>query len=112
MDADTMVDIYRCKNCGELHFPRHYVCRICNTREFETIPLEGEGTLITWTRVYNLPEGYMKPYLGFGIIKYPNGLTITGQLDVAEPQTGMTLKTVIGVVKEGIGQDIYGPIFQ
>ena len=56
---------YKCKKCGKLHHPRYIVCQNpdCDGREFEQIPLEGKCKLLTWTRVYNLPEGYMCPWL-------------------------------------------------
>ena len=103
---------YRCTVCGELHHPKHYVCRKCGARDFDAIPLEGEATLVTYTKVYNLPEGYMKPYIGFGIVQFDNGLTASGQLEADEIQIGMRLKSTVGVIKEGIGADYYGFIFK
>jgi uncharacterized protein len=103
---------YKCCECGQLHHPKHFVCKKCGAREFEDIPLEGECTLVTWTRVYNLPEGYMKPYILFAIVKFPNGVTASGQLEENAPKIGMKLKTTVDVVKEGIGKDYYGFIFK
>ena len=103
---------YKCTECGELHHPRHFVCKKCGAREFEDIVLEGECTLLTWTRVYNLPEGYMKPFLCFGIVQFPNGLTASGQLETTVPEIGMKLDATVDVVKEGIGKDYYGFIFK
>lgn len=103
---------YKCTSCGELHHPKHYVCRNCGAREFEEILLEGEVTLVTYTKVYNLPEGYMKPYLAFGIVKFENGLTVSGQIDAEVLSIGMKLIPTVGVIKEGIGKDYYGFIFK
>jgi uncharacterized OB-fold protein len=103
---------YKCLNCGELHHPKHYVCRKCGERSFEEILLEGEVTLVTYTIVYNLPEGYMKPYQAFGIVKFENGLTISGQIEAEEIKVGMKLLTSVGIIKEGIGKDYYGFIFK
>ena len=103
---------YKCTACGELHHPRHFVCRKCGAREFEEVPLGGECTLLTWTRVYNLPEGYMKPYLLFGIVQFPNGLRVSGQMEAKEPVIGMKVQATVGVVKEGIGRDYFGFIFK
>jgi len=103
---------YKCTTCGELHHPKHYVCKKCGNREFEKVPLAGEVTLVTYTKVYNLPEGYMKPYIGFGIAKFENGLVVSGQLEVENPEIGMKLMATVGVVKEGIGKDYYGFIFK
>ncbi len=103
---------YKCTACGELHHPKHYVCKKCVNRKFEEVPLGGEVTLVTYTKVYNLPEGYMKPYMGFGIVKFTNGLVVSGQLEVENPEIGMKLTATVGVVKEGIGKDYYGFIFK
>ncbi|MGI9860544.1 OB-fold domain-containing protein [Moorella naiadis] len=103
---------YKCTRCGRLHHPAYLVCRQCGNREFETVPLEGAATLLTYTRVYNLPEGYMKPWLAFGIVEFPNGLRVTGQIDSEDITMGMKLKATVGVVKEGVNQDYYGFIFK
>ena len=73
---------YKCKKCGKLHHPRYIVCQNpdCDGREFEKIPLEGHCKLLTWTRVFNLPEGYMCPWLNFGIVEFDNGVRATGQI--------------------------------
>ncbi|MCL4517480.1 MAG: DNA-binding protein [Firmicutes bacterium] len=103
---------YQCTRCGELHHPRHFVCRKCGNRDFAQVPLEGEAALVTHTRVYNLPEGYMKPFLIFGIARFSNGLCVSGQLEADHPESGMKLKATVGVVKEGVGRDYYGFIFK
>ncbi|MDR2197532.1 MAG: zinc ribbon domain-containing protein [Coriobacteriales bacterium] len=102
---------FRCEACGEIHYPRHYVCKTCGSQDFDEVVLDGACLLETWTRVFNLPEGYMKPSLCFGMVRFPNGLVVAGQLDVEEPRIGMELQTSVGVIKEGIGQDNYGFIF-
>lgn len=103
---------YKCSKCGKLHHPAYFVCRDCGDRKFEEVPLEGQATLLTFTRVFNLPEGYMKPWLNFGIVEFPNGLKVSGQIASDDLTLGMTLKASVGVVKEGIGQDYYGFIFE
>lgn len=106
---------YRCDKCGKLHHPRYAVCQNpeCDGRSFTQEPLEGHCKLLTWTRVFNLPEGYMKAWLNFGIVQFDNGVTATGQLGFDErPEIGMDLISTVGVVKEGVGKDYYGFIFQ
>lgn len=103
---------YKCDKCGELHHPKHFVCRKCGAREFTDVPLTGEATVLTWTKVYNLPEGYSKPYICFAICKFANGVAVSGQIDCDEPKTGMKVMSDVGVVKEGVGKDYYGFIFK
>jgi uncharacterized protein len=109
---DEHMYAYKCSVCGQLHHPKHYVCRKCGNREFEEVILDGEVALLTYTKVYNLPEGYMKPYLYFGIVKFENGLTVSGQLEVENPVIGMKLISTVGVVKESININHYGFIFK
>ena len=104
---------YKCSQCGELHHPKHYVCTKCGTTEFEDVALEGNATVLTWTKVYNLPEGYMKTHLCFAIVRFDDtGLVVSGQINSDYPETGMRVTSNIGVVKEGIGKDYYGFIFE
>jgi uncharacterized OB-fold protein len=114
------VSAYTCPGCGKLYYPAVMICDQCHTRrdpsnhffaDWDKIPLEGECTLLTWTRVYALPEGFMKKYLDFGIVEFPNGLRASGQLSVDEPKIGMKLTSSIGIVKERVGKDHYGFIF-
>ena len=103
---------YKCVGCGNLHHPKHYVCKKCGNREFDEVELDGEVTLLTYTRVYNLPEGYMKPYIAFGIVKFENDLTVSGQIDSEKLEIGMKLNSSVGVIKEGVGKDHFGFIFK
>jgi len=54
----------------------------------------------------------MKPFLCFGIVSFPNGLNVSGQLDVDQPEIGAKLQANVGVVKEGVGKDYVGFIFK
>ena len=101
----------KCQECGQLHHPAHFVCRKCGSRQFQAEPLAGQATLLTYTRVYNLPEGYMKPFIAFGIVEFPNGLRVAGQMATDEIELGMAVQATVGVVKEGTGRDCYGFIF-
>ena len=112
----------KCPKCGKLFYPAVMVCDVCHARrdpsgyfmpDWEKVPLEGECTLLTWTRVYALPEGFMKKYLDFGIVEFANGLRASGQIEAdALPETGMKLVSTVGVVKEKVGKDFYGFIFR
>lgn len=90
---------YQCQICDELHYPRHYLCRRCGGESFNTILITGECELLTWTRLHNLPEGFHQPYLTFGIVRYPNGLRVSGHLKVKNPQIGMKLNTTVGQMR-------------
>ena len=112
---------YRCTKCGKLHHPRYVVCQNpdCDGREFTQEPLGGKCKLLTWTRVYNLPEGYMQPWLHFGVVEFENGVRVTGQIGFDDGiESGMELVANVGVVrtrrilyKESIDCEEYGFVF-
>lgn len=111
----------KCPKCGALYHPAPMICPKCLNRrdpsnyffpDWEKVPMEGECTLLTWTRVYALPEGYEMPFLLFGVVAYPNGLRASGQLQVDEPKIGMKLTTDVGEVKRIGSKVINGLIFK
>ncbi|MBQ6077348.1 MAG: OB-fold domain-containing protein [Clostridia bacterium] len=112
---------YRCTKCGKLHHPRYIVCQNpdCDGREFEPVELGGKAKLLTWTRVYNLPEGFTQPWLNFGIVEFENGVRATGQIGFDDIENGMEVVATVGVVrnfeiryKESVHEPEYGFIFQ
>jgi uncharacterized OB-fold protein len=115
--VDRNVHAYRCPKCGALYHPAPMVCKKCRNRrdpsetvypDFEKVPMEGPCTLLTWTRIYALPEGFDRPSLAFGVVRFPNGLSATGRLLARNPKSGMALVARPGLVREMVGRDFYG----
>ena len=103
---------YRCENCGKITHPRRLICDECSGNTFQEEPLNGIVTLLTHTRVHNLPAGINKPFLDFGMVEFENGVRVTGQLELNhEPYIGMKLQTSVGVVREIHGEEKHGFIF-
>jgi hypothetical protein len=105
------VEAAKCASCGKLSYPRHFYCPACHGTRFEPVPIEGEGKLLTWTRVYALPLDYAVRYTTLGIVELEMGVRATGQLDIAEPKTGQRVRARVGKVREIGGKDIAGLIF-
>jgi uncharacterized protein len=101
----------KCKACGKLLYPSHFYCPACHGTQFEPVPLTGEGKLLTWTRVYALPLDYEDLYLTLGIVEMDMGVRATGRLDVAEPATGMRVRSWVGPVRDIGGKAVHGLIF-
>jgi uncharacterized OB-fold protein len=111
----------KCPECGTLYYPVPMICRHCAARRdpsgmlfssWEKVPLSGlEGKLLTWTRVYALPADFTERYLLFGIVELSNGLRASGRLLVEEPVTGMKLVAKAAVVREKVGRDVFGFVF-
>jgi uncharacterized OB-fold protein len=103
----------KCPECGRLDYPAPMICKGCGARrdpsgikapEWETFPLEGRCKLLTWTKVYALPEGYEKPYLIFGIVEFENGLRAAGQVEAENPETGMELQSHVEISEDRPGR--------
>ncbi len=118
---EAKVFAYKCPECGKLHYPAPMICEKCSTRRdpsgvlfssWEKVPMGGKCKLLTWTRVYNLPAGFTDRYLLFGIVEFENGMRASGRLLVENPKTGMELNANVGLVREGIDEDIYGFMFE
>src|SRR5450759_3612046 len=105
---------YKCKKCGQLHYPYRMVCKKCGKNdvfEFDTEPLPRKGKLLTFTTVYNLPPDFNVAKLGLGIVELENGMRITGQIKITNPKLGMAVTGKIEIVREAEYSKNYGMVF-
>lgn len=112
---ERQVYAYECRKCGTLHYPFRMRCKGCGENdmfEFDPVPLPRRGTLLTYTHVHNLPAEYEVERLGIGIVELENGVRITGQLDVGEPELGMPVVGDVRVVRHEAYDEYYGMVFQ
>jgi uncharacterized OB-fold protein len=110
---------YKCLKCGAIHYPAPMICSKCSGRRdpvtnkhWETFPMEGPVTLLTWTRVWNLPDGYNVKFLLFGIAEFENGLRASGRIGVEEPTTGMKLNSRVEESDERPGKPVNVFVFE
>ncbi len=101
----------KCRTCGTLTYPTHFYCPKCHGTQFDPVPVQGDGKLLTWTRVYALPLDYADLYITLGIVEMDMGVRVTGRLDIAEPKTGARVRAHVGKVRETAGKDIAGLVF-
>ncbi|MBC8175649.1 MAG: Zn-ribbon domain-containing OB-fold protein [Candidatus Marinimicrobia bacterium] len=86
----------KCKKCGKVFFPPRLICDACGSREFESVNLGREGTLITYT-IIRVPPGQFSdqaPY-AVGIVELDGGVRITTQVvdcDFDEIKIGKKVK--------------------
>ena len=108
---------YKCPSCGTLYYPAPMVCSECDERrdpagvefkKWEKVSLGGPCTLLAWTRVFALPEGFDKKYLQFGVVEFENGLRASGRVLVDQPETNMKLHAKVDVLKEDVGEKVVG----
>lgn len=106
---------YECRACGHRHYPFRMVCAHCRENgffEFDPVPMPKRGTLLTFTRVYNLPAEFEVETLGLGIVELEGGLRITGQLDIEQPTIGMAVEGEVEVVRRSAYDEYYGMVFR
>ena len=110
---------YRCCACGAIYYPAPMICAKCSSRRdpvtgenWETFPMEGPVTLISWTRVWSLPDGYNVKFLVFGVAEFDNGLRASGRVGVAEPAVGMKLTSRVEESDERPGKPVNVFVFE
>jgi len=104
---------YRCKVCGQLMSVKHDRCIKCKATadQFEEFELPKTGSLVTYTKLYALPEGIEMPPLALGVVDF-GGVRVLGQLVTDDPKVGMKLKPVWGKLRMLRGKEIFGFKFE
>lgn len=109
---------YKCRKCGQLHYPYRMRCKKCGHTEwegpdvvFDIEPLPKEGKLLTFTRAYALPADFETVSLTLGIVELSNGMRLTGQLRCEEPVIGMKVRGQVEVVRRDEYNKQYGMVF-
>jgi uncharacterized OB-fold protein len=104
----------KCKKCGQVYFPPRIVCPECKSRQFETIKLNPEGKLLTYTiiRVASDKFSIQAPY-AVGIVELNDGVKLTTQIadvDFDKIKIGMKLKLVFRKIQDegAAGLHCYG----
>ena len=114
MTSDMEIYAYKCRKCGQIHYPYRMVCKNCHENEhneFDPVPLPGKGKLLTFTNLYNLPADFMVASLGLGIVELESGIRVTGQINAPVPRIGMDLAGRVEVVRSGEYDRHYGMVF-
>jgi uncharacterized protein len=113
------INAWKCDKCGAVYYPAPMICGKCNARRdpvtgkgWSTFDLEGKCTLLTWTRVWNLPEGYTKKFLQFGVVEFENGLRASGRVEVEDPKSGMKLTATVEESDERPGKPVKVFVFK
>lgn len=110
----------KCPKCGKLYYPEPMICAACGTRrdpsgarfaKWDTVPIGGKCTLLSWTRLYSLPPDFTDRYVLFGIVELDGGLRASGRLLAEQPTSGMSLSARTDVVRGGGEEAEYGLVF-
>jgi uncharacterized OB-fold protein len=107
-----------CTRCGAKLFPPRDVCPECHKPAYEPFTFSGNGTVYSYSTVYQAPEGYEEftPYT-VALVELEEGPLVTGQLtdvDRDEIEIGMPVEMVTRKLCEE-GEDgliVYGYKFR
>jgi len=109
---ETRILGYKCRTCGHVHYPNKALCMKCGAGDFDTEPLPFNGTLLTYTELYNPPGDFDVVKLPLGIVELENGVRMMGQLEIDHPAIGMAVKGRVDVVRRTKYDKIKGMIFK
>lgn len=98
----------KCKGCGKVFYPKRVRCPHCGKKVFEGVYLGDVCILLTFTKLYALPEGVGRVPLVLGIVKFANGATAVGQIIDEDASIGMRLEPVWGLLRKIGGKEVYG----
>lgn len=105
-----------CAKCGKRYYPPRADCSACFGTEMDWKPLEGEGRLLSFTKIFVPPEHFAlpQPRMPFssvqfdpcpvGIVEVEDGLRVMGWIpkgDVRKLRIGMKMRTVPSTLPDG-----------
>jgi hypothetical protein len=94
----------KCNKCGFISFPPRLICPRCKSKSFETINLNGEGKILTYTIIRVGPDKFSKetPY-AVAIIELNEGVKLTAQVtdcDLDKIEIGAKVKLVFRKIQD------------
>ncbi len=105
-----------CKKCGKRYYPPRSDCSNCMTSEMIWEPIGGEGSLVTYTKIFVPPEHFAvrQPLMPFasaqfepcpvGVLEVQGGLRVMGwmpKMDMRKIRVGMKMKCLPQVLPDG-----------
>lgn len=103
---------YKCKRCGTVAYPRRFLCSSCRGKDFEEYPLGDEGKIVTFTKLWAIPEGIEQIPLTLAIVEFEGKVRVTGQVLSEEVKTGDRVRPVWGHVRKIRGKEVQGFRFE
>jgi len=107
MSSDAVL-ASRCTACGAVSYPQHCLCPSCGGERFEPTPVEGEGTVVSYTDLYALAIDFEQRFLRLAMVELDSGVRATGQLLHETPAIGTRVKATVGVVRRQGETKIHG----
>jgi len=104
----------KCKQCGQVVFPRREPCLNCLGQDLESVKLSRRGKLYTYTIVHMPSEHYQPPY-AVGWIELPEGIRVFGQIRGWQEhplKVGMAMEVSFEKLWEEEEREVMGYVFR
>lgn len=104
----------KCRQCGQIVFPRRVVCLNCQGTDLETIHLSRRGKLYSYTIVH-MPSEHFEPPYAVGWIELPEGIKIFSQVRGWREQsltTGMDMTLFFEKLWDEEENEVIGYVFR
>jgi uncharacterized OB-fold protein len=104
----------RCRQCGQIIFPRRETCLKCLGHDLELIHLSRNGKLYTYTIVHMTSEHFQPPY-AIGWIEMPEGIKIFSQIRGWQEyplKIGMDMELAFEKLWDEADREVVGYVFR
>ncbi len=98
---------FKCRKCSTVVYPKRFVCPSCKGKDFDEQVLGDQGTVVTYTKLWTIPEGIQQLPLTLAIVEFEGGVRVTGQV-LGEVHVGARVRPVWGHVRRIQGRDVEG----
>lgn len=105
----------KCQSCGQIFFPKVYLCLNCHSEYLENITLSRHGKLYSFT-VVHMPTLHFDPPHIVGLIELPEGIRVFSPIKIEGLQKqlyiGMDVELIIDKLWEEENKEIIGYKFR
>lgn len=107
MEQKRMMAV-QCKICGNTYYPPRKRCPNCRSIDLVETQLRDVCTLVTYTKLFAVPNGIEEMPLVIGMVEFANGVRALGQIKPENIEVGAKLQPVWGLLRRIQGREIYG----
>jgi len=104
----------RCRQCGQIIFPRRETCLNCLGKDLEPVRLSRHGQLYSYTIVHMPSEHFPPPY-AIGWIELAEGIRVFSQIrgwQESPLKTGRDMRLTIEKLWEEADREVTGYVFR
>ena len=110
--AENRLIGFKCKKCGAMTYPKRLICPSCKGKDFNEVSLSDEGKIVTFTKLWAIPDGIEQLPLTLAIAEFNDKVRVTGQVLSEEIKTGDRVRPTWGHIRKIRGKDIEGFRFE